>query len=80
MFDGRNFLNLAGELASRADDEASLRTAISRAYYAAFWVARAAYRPDAPSAPHGKLWSRLRQAPGIEERRIGVAGDRLYGM
>jgi hypothetical protein len=36
----RNYLNLAKELAKTTDDEAYLRSSISRAYYAAFCNAR----------------------------------------
>jgi len=39
MFDPLNFLNLAEKLAEK-DEEAHLRTAISRAYYASFLIAR----------------------------------------
>ncbi len=39
--DGRNFISLAGKLAAApAGDEATYRTAVSRAYYGAFHVAR----------------------------------------
>jgi uncharacterized protein (UPF0332 family) len=40
VFHWDDFLNLAIELASRADDEAALRSAISRSYYAAFHTGR----------------------------------------
>jgi len=41
-FDPRRFLSLARRLTTglQRDDQAILRTAVSRAYYAAFWVAR----------------------------------------
>src|SRR5687768_7459635 len=39
-FDPLQFLRLADELASNDADEAALRTAIGRAYYAVFLVAR----------------------------------------
>jgi uncharacterized protein (UPF0332 family) len=41
-FDWRGFLVLADELARRADEEAVGRTAVSRAYYAAFHRVRGA--------------------------------------
>ena len=40
MFDGREFLRLAMELASRPSDEAAARSAVGRAYYAVFHVGR----------------------------------------
>jgi len=39
-FDGSAFLRVANELAHNSDDEASLRTAVGRAYYAVFLQAR----------------------------------------
>ena len=41
MFDWHGFLTLADDLAARAGDETAARTAISRAYYAAFHAGRA---------------------------------------
>ena len=38
--DWNNYLTLADELAKRTDNEAALRSAISRAYYAAFHAVR----------------------------------------
>lgn len=40
MFDWDDFLSLATDLANRRGDEAALRTAVSRAYYATFHAAR----------------------------------------
>jgi hypothetical protein len=39
-FDPLDFLGLARELGNRNQDEASLRTAVGRAYYALFIIAR----------------------------------------
>ena len=39
-FDPLDFLDLARELGARTQDEASLRTAVGRAYYALFIIAR----------------------------------------
>jgi len=39
-FDSLDFLGIARELGNRNQDEASLRTAVGRAYYALFIVAR----------------------------------------
>jgi uncharacterized protein (UPF0332 family) len=40
VFEWNDFLELAKDLAARQDDEAAARTAISRAYYAAFHAGR----------------------------------------
>jgi hypothetical protein len=40
MFDWSRYLDLADELARRVSDEAAERSAISRAYYAAFGMSR----------------------------------------
>jgi uncharacterized protein (UPF0332 family) len=40
MFDPRRYLSLAETVLAVSDDEAALRSALSRAYYAAFLVAR----------------------------------------
>ena len=39
-FDPREFLRVAGQLAQHNDDEASLRSAVNRAYYSVFLLAR----------------------------------------
>jgi uncharacterized protein (UPF0332 family) len=53
---------LAGELAQRGRDEAALRSAISRAYYAAYWVARR-FLSDAGIRVQGHIetWDAFRQ-------------------
>jgi len=40
MFDPRRYFVLAKDVLAASDDEAALRTALGRAYYAAFLVAR----------------------------------------
>jgi uncharacterized protein (UPF0332 family) len=40
VFEWVDFLDLAEELAARPNDEASARTAVSRAYYATFHIGR----------------------------------------
>jgi uncharacterized protein (UPF0332 family) len=40
MFDPRQYLSLAASVLATTPDEAALRSAVSRAYYAAFLVAR----------------------------------------
>ncbi len=39
-FDPREFLRIANQLAQHNDDEASLRSAVNRAYYSVFLLAR----------------------------------------
>ena len=46
MFDWADYLTLAQELATRRSDEAALRPAVSRAYYAAFCQARNVLRRE----------------------------------
>jgi uncharacterized protein (UPF0332 family) len=58
-----NFLNLADDLAQRGS-EADWRTAVSRAYYAAFHAAREllsalGFQVPRASQAHGYLWKRL---------------------
>jgi uncharacterized protein (UPF0332 family) len=62
MFRGEEFLEVARSLAS-GDDEAGWRSAVSRAYYAAFWVAREIVERDGVPPPrsggehsHDALW------------------------
>jgi len=78
VFDGRDFLTLAEELATRTADESAMRTAVSRAYYAAFLVARGAMRPGDVGVKHKQLWGSLRDAPERERRVIAETGNRLY--
>jgi uncharacterized protein (UPF0332 family) len=81
-FDWHNFLTLAEELAA-GFDEASKRTAISRAYYCVFnlAVARAVSkvgpRPkDTPS--HQWCWDQWTLDPAC--RQLGNTGDRMKRM
>jgi hypothetical protein len=89
-FDWRNYLALARELHDAArGDEAKLRTATSRAYYAARhaavdWLPThalasiAVARPDGTrSLPHTRIWRRLRESTDPRVRRVGRLGDRL---
>jgi uncharacterized protein (UPF0332 family) len=60
-FDPRRFLTLAESLA-QTDDEAQLRTAVGRAYYAVFLMARDRVGvPDTLEAPHSAVRRALRQ-------------------
>lgn len=61
-FNPRAFLELAEELGSDSDDEARLRTAISRAYYALFLIAREKTGvPDTAEGPHSAVRRALKQ-------------------
>lgn len=80
-FDWNNFLTLATELATKTD-EASHRTAISRAYYCAFNLAAARAeskvgpRPkDAPS--HQWCWDQYIGTLNLACRQLGNTGDRM---
>ncbi len=77
-----SFLDLARELDHR-DEEACKRSAVSRAYYAAFQVTKAYMqrcRPDLPLRGDGRdhdLWKDLLRNGKGAERRIGRLGDDL---
>src|SRR2546422_3835357 len=80
-FDCDNFLILAKELATKTD-EASHRTAISRAYYCVFNLASARAeskvgpRPiDAPS--HQWCWDQYLGTFNLACRQLGNTGDRM---
>ena len=80
MFDWNEFRKLAEEL-RRRDDEASLRTAISRLYYAIYWRARNllesegyVFRQDDTS--HSQIWREFLKR-GRTHHGIGKAGNFL---
>ena len=80
MFDWREFLALAEELAGRGDD-ASKRSAISRAYYCAFHYARQFVEEQGVWVPtdgkaHTVVWETL-EREGKARRRVGCDGKRL---
>ena len=71
------FIDLARELAERSD-EASQRTAISRAYYAAFGVARALLISEGheladDNSVHAALWQAFHTS--TDDRRYYIALD-----
>lgn len=85
-FKWEHYLDLADELAaSQAAGEARLRSAISRAYYAAFHVAmrflqdNRQYTPTLSGKDHGNVWRIYKTGPGtgIERRQIGNRGFQL---
>ena len=82
--DETGFLELADEL-STGSRQADWRTAISRAYYAAFHKARALMRqggfrvPDAEKA-HAYLWLRLSNSGHPDVSNAGARLNRLRSM
>jgi hypothetical protein len=81
-FDWSQYLRLAQELGGRPDNEASLRSAISRAYYYVYHLAleRAeanAYRPRPGEAKHAQLWRVFSGSPEPDCQRLAVIAARL---
>lgn len=81
-FEWEHYLHLAQRLAQE-DDEASQRSAISRAYYAAFHTARKYVEKAHPEVSlrqhgveHGAIWDHLKLGSS-REPVIGQQGDRL---
>jgi hypothetical protein len=81
-FDWNAYFVLAEELAKR-DDEASKRTAISRAYYSAFHDAMA--RAETTCGPkdggnsHDWCWNRYLYTDHENCKKVGIEGNRLKG-
>ena|SRR6266446_4970877 len=81
-FDWALYLGIARTLAAQSTDEAALRSAISRAYYAAFGVASIRMRIDGKNVPdtgdaHRVLWEHFESANDKFRRKIGQDGKRL---
>ncbi|GAB4409013.1 MAG: hypothetical protein Kow00106_02350 [Anaerolineae bacterium] len=81
MFDWSEYYLLAKSLAGQ-DDEASQRSAVSRAYYAAFCSARNQLRQEGESIPntgkaHEVVWDHYQNNPEKRRRQIGQQGKRL---
>ncbi len=79
--DFRDYLTLAARLVA-GTTEAEWRSAISRAYYAAFHIAREllsnlGFRVPQAERSHGYLWLRLANAGAADVR---VAGNRLNAL
>lgn len=82
MFDWAEFLMLAERLAERGADEATLRTAISRAYYAAYHRASAYVRANAlvparARLTHQRVWEAFALVNDPRHAEVAVRGDRL---
>ena len=80
-FSWREYLRLASELAERKSEEASIRSAVSRAYYAAFHTA-ANHRAARSSLPtrggsHGSVWLALMDSNVPTWQRAGNIGHKL---
>jgi uncharacterized protein (UPF0332 family) len=74
MFDPTLFLNMAQELGQTSEEE-RLRTAIGRAYYAVFLVAREKLGVVTRRRVHQTVIEELKKTPGM--RAIGDQLDRL---
>ncbi len=80
-FDWNQFLALAEELADRADD-ASKRTAISRAYYCIFNLAFARAETSGCTKPKGVsyhqwCWEQYTNSGDWSCKQLGLDGDRM---
>jgi len=87
MFDWVDYLRFATSLAQANDpSEAEMRSAISRAYYAAFNVTRTylilvrRITPINQPHIHVAVWGVLRDSPSPVERRIAQVGFRLLSF
>lgn len=81
-FDWADFLSVSRHLRSGTVDEAAYRSAISRAYYAAYGTARSKltaegeYPPEKGDA-HVAVWRSFRDKADRVRFRIGEEGNRL---
>ena len=82
-FEWQEFLGLAERLLE-VDSEAAYRTAISRAYYSVFNVAReraernnCRFDPDTHGGMHKKCWDLYRKGPDPGCTQLGIDGGRL---
>jgi uncharacterized protein (UPF0332 family) len=82
MFSWKEYLSLAHVLAASLDNEAAQRSAVSRAYYAAFHAARVLVESDATGplsqfeGAHQAIWRSLERGPKVR-KRIATSGKRL---
>lgn len=80
-FDWNEFLTLAEQLATRPDD-ASKRTAISRAYYCVFNLAFARAETTVGPKPqdatyHAWCWNQYTRSGNRSCKQLGLDGDRM---
>ncbi|HEX5484251.1 MAG TPA: hypothetical protein VFZ08_16660 [Terriglobia bacterium] len=83
-FDWHDFLSLAQQLAGGAD-EASKRTAISRAYYGVFNLAFARAQSSGCRHPgregyHQWCWRKYSETPDPSCRKLGIDGSRMLAL
>lgn len=81
-FDWSKYLDLARELAQRGSDEAALRTAVSRAYYAVFCSARDLLASEGSFPPRGLpvhkwVWDEFKSHPDAGRQLVGSTADGL---
>lgn len=82
-FDWKEYYDLARELTGSggvpSTEEARLRSAISRAYYASFCGARTQYpaRRSFPGSEHSFVWNQFKNSADLTRKVIGTEGDRL---
>lgn len=82
MFDWREYLMLAEQLARSDSSEAELRTAISRAYYAVYhrastYIRDQALVPATERLSHQKAWVTMRATGDPDRIDAAVRGDQL---
>lgn len=82
VFNWAKYLVLAEELGTNRMNEAALRSAISRAYYATFCKARNRLRQEGIYIPntgkaHKIVWDNYREHADLQRKSIGITGDRL---
>lgn len=77
-FDPLDFLTLAQSLASSGAQECELRTAVGRAYYSAFLVARDKMRVQQRRKVHSETVKRLRKIKGY--RSIADELEELFEL
>lgn len=80
-FDWTEYTRLAEELRTRGD-EASLRSAISRAYYSVYHQARdyllaEGIQLSKTDSSHKVVWNRYKGIGGASCRAVGLNGERL---
>jgi uncharacterized protein (UPF0332 family) len=77
LFDWNEYLKLAGILSANAD-EASQRTATSRAYYAAFHAATLHAKQNGyAERSHGRLWKMYSSDADINARRVSALENQM---
>ena len=81
-FQWSKFLDLAKTLAAATNDDASLRSAVSRAYYCAFNLALArakgnSYRPPEDAGIHDQLWGLYSRNDDKTCAILAILGQRM---